>query len=87
MNRVKRCLGLALVIALALLPVLHSHALLTDNSAQPCAACAAGTGDVVVAPAVVAPAVLAFTLQAVVETTTFAPVARTCSTRGPPSAG
>jgi len=78
---------IAFVLLLALLPVLHSHALFTDNATQPCGACVAGASDIVVVPSIAAPAVFAYTLYAVVVTTTLATVARTFSPRGPPSAG
>lgn len=78
---------ISFVLLLALLPVLHSHALFSDRTAPSCAACIAGTGCVVAAPVVAAPVVLAYTLLPVAETPAGIAVATTCSPRAPPSAG
>lgn len=83
----KRWLGLILVVALAALPVLHSHALSSaDSASAACPACNLGHSYVVATPALAAPVAVAYMLTAVVVMTTGASVARTCSPRAPPLA-
>jgi len=86
MRRMKRWLGIALVLALAVLPVLHSHALTSDNAGSSCVTCAAGTSDLAVAPALSAPLTHSYALTAAVVMTIGVPVAASCSPRAPPQA-
>jgi hypothetical protein len=83
----RRLAVIALAFSLAVLPVLHSHALLSPEKAAPtCPACTTVAGCAVTAPSISAPLAVAYILVTPVETAVIVTGARTFSPRGPPVA-
>ncbi len=82
----RRLLILAVLVLLAVQPVLHQHSLLQENVAPSCAACAFGAAYVIAAPVLAAPLVVAYQHPSYAETTTSAAELRTRSSRAPPLA-
>ena len=83
----RRLAVIALTLSLALLPVLHSHSLLSpENTAPTCPVCTTVAGCAVTAPSISAPLAVAYIFVAPVEIAIAVADARTFSPRGPPVA-
>jgi hypothetical protein len=84
----RRLAVIALALSLALLPVLHSHSLLSlENTAPTCPVCTTVAGCAVTAPSISAPLAVTYIFVASVEKGVVVAVARTFSPRGPPLSG
>jgi len=80
----RRWLVIAVMLVVAVQPVLHSHSLFSDSNS--CPACTVTAGCAVEAPSVDAPLTVAYTLTATAESAIVVTVAPSFSPRAPPLA-
>lgn len=84
--RLQLVVGISIAITLAMLSLLHQHALIPDDvSPAPCIVCAFGADVAVAAPELVAPATVAYILPAAVEQSLLAVSFVAVPSRAPPS--